>query len=287
MSVKKIILLSFFSLFLFGVIILLGGYGGHNIKFLAASILYFGFTYMFIIKAKNKGEKILAIIIIALPPVFVDIPIHAFNFKETLLSFPSSLALFIGIGFSIFLFSVRSKKVKTVLFSIYFLCSLWVAFIGYGKWIHYLNYDTFSDIVNYKVFYPIRGYDQFNNIVNNTDFKDKIVLLDFWHTRCGACFQEFPQLQVLYDKYKNSDVLKIFAVDKPLRVDTADQAFNMLKKRGYTFPILIPYDSHLPEKFGVLFYPTIIILSKSGNIVFKGDIGNCNSVIEKLLFSTN
>lgn len=279
----KIIFLSLFSIFLFGIISLLGGYGGHHLKFLAASVLYFAFTYIFIKKARNRNEKIVVIIILMLPPALIYIPIHIMDFKDTLLSFPSTLAHFTGICFAILLISIHSKKVRLLLISLYLLACMWVAFIGYSKWIHKINFNTFSDNVDYPIPVSITGRNQLNQMITPETLEGKIVVLDFWNTRCGACFQKFPQLQDIYDKYKQTTTIKILAVDKPFSEDTLNQAFKMLAIRNYTFPILLPDDINLPEKFGVESYPTTIIINQMGKVVFNGDIENCAPVIEGLL----
>jgi hypothetical protein len=55
----------------------------------------------------------------------------------------------------------------------------------------------------------------------------------------------------------------------------------MIEERGYTFPVVIPKDEELPEKFGVHWYPTtFIIINKK--IVFYGDIRLAGARIEQL-----
>ena len=57
----------------------------------------------------------------------------------------------------------------------------------------------------------------------------------------------------------------------------------MLQSRGYNFPILIPSVDSLPEKYEVASYPTTIVIDKSGNIIYRGEIENVNPVITKVL----
>ena len=40
----------------------------------------------------------------------------------------------------------------------------------------------------------------------------------------------------------------------------------------YTFPSIIPVDEELPDKFGVKYYPTTIIINEDGYVVFFGSI---------------
>ena len=43
--------------------------------------------------------------------------------------------------------------------------------------------------------------------VHLTDFKGKVVILDFWATWCGPCIRSFPHTQKIAAKYKDQDVI--------------------------------------------------------------------------------
>ncbi len=50
-------------------------------------------------------------------------------------------------------------------------------------------------------------HDVSGNKVRLTDFKDKIVILDFWAVWCGPCIASFPHTQALAAKYKDQGVI--------------------------------------------------------------------------------
>jgi len=51
----------------------------------------------------------------------------------------------------------------------------------------------------------------------------------------------------------------------------------------YTFPSIIPVDEELPDKFGVKYYPTTIIINEDGYVVFFGSIEKAENVIRGLI----
>jgi thiol-disulfide isomerase/thioredoxin len=46
--------------------------------------------------------------------------------------------------------------------------------------------------------------NHFKPTLNLYDYKDKLVILDFWATWCGACISGFPRLKALQDKFGDS-----------------------------------------------------------------------------------
>ncbi|MDQ3799672.1 MAG: TlpA family protein disulfide reductase [Acidobacteriota bacterium] len=126
------------------------------------------------------------------------------------------------------------------------------------------------------------AFDEQKNLITDDNFRNKIVLLDFWHTRCGICFQKFPQVEAVYDKYKNDSSVMILAVNKPIEEDKPNQAFQVIKTEGYAFPVVITKDEDLAEKFGVKYYPTTFIINQNGQIIYKGGIEGAVEMIDNL-----
>ena len=122
-------------------------------------------------------------------------------------------------------------------------------FAGWTYWIHKLNFGTFTGRVNaYNLQLNFEAFDESHRVFTDNDFRDKIILLDFWYTKCGACFQKFPQVQAVYENYKDDPNVVILAVDKPIEEDRPNQAFDMIREIGYTFPAVITTDKELARK---------------------------------------
>lgn len=114
-----------------------------------------------------------------------------------------------------------------------------------------------------------------------SEFKGKVVLLDFWATWCSPCLADIPKLKVLYEKYKSQGFEIIGmdsetigedeAPDAEFAKETAIRAKQIVKTRGAiwthaTAETAVPIAKTL---FGVKSLPTKILIDKNGNIVAR------------------
>ena len=104
--------------------------------------------------------------------------------------------------------------------------------------------------------------------VTLSDYKGKVVLLDFWATWCPPCRKEIPGLISLYDTYKSRG-LAVVGVSMD---DSKSDIRKFAKKLGMNYPILIGYGRNdLEPAFGPLPLPTAFVISRGGKICFKHD----------------
>jgi thiol-disulfide isomerase/thioredoxin len=176
----------------------------------------------------------------------------------------------------------NSLRLLPFLISLAF-ASLFIFFRGWDYLAHYRNFGTFTGKINpYGLSQKVKGVDQQNAEITDQLFENKIVLLYFWTTRCGFCFKKFPQVQAAFDKYKNNSCVVIYTIYKPVEEGKPNQVIEMIKEEGYSFPIVIPTDEELPEKFGVKGYPTTFVIDQNSRIVYKGDIEGAVKMLEQL-----
>lgn len=90
----------------------------------------------------------------------------------------------------------------------------------------------------------------------------KLVILDFWFIGCTACVREMPRLNHLVDSYKNSNVLFL-----SIAFDKENDLRHFLKKTEFKFEVISDTTEFLNNKFGIVYYPSQVIIGKDGKVI--------------------
>ncbi|KGK88617.1 TlpA disulfide reductase family protein [Clostridium sp. HMP27] len=101
--------------------------------------------------------------------------------------------------------------------------------------------------------------------VSLSDYKGKKVFLNFWATWCPPCKAEMPEMEMLYQETKNSDLV-ILAVNLDEERNTVQKFINSNK---YDFPVLLDTGNIVASQYEVVSIPTSFFIDKEGNIVDK------------------
>ena len=105
--------------------------------------------------------------------------------------------------------------------------------------------------------------DMYGNQVSISDFRGKIVFLNFWATWCPACRAEMPSMERLHKKFKDKDFVMV-AINLQESVSTVKKFFKDFK---LTFLALLDRDGEVGTRFRVRNLPTTYILDKEGKIL--------------------
>ena len=103
--------------------------------------------------------------------------------------------------------------------------------------------------------------------VKLSDYKGKVVLLNFWATWCGPCKMEIPEFVEAYSKYRDRGfvILGVLSEDDPPQKDL--QAFMSEFKMNY--PVMRQH-AELEESFGTLWgLPTSFVIDRAGQVCSK------------------
>ena len=91
------------------------------------------------------------------------------------------------------------------------------------------------------------------------------VIIDFWATWCKPCVKSLPEIQKLYQKYKNDSLTIVgINVDGPRN---RSKVKPFVKSMGLEFPILIDENGEVIQRYRLMSIPSTVIVSSDGNIV--------------------
>jgi len=101
--------------------------------------------------------------------------------------------------------------------------------------------------------------------MSSTDWKGKVVVVNFWATWCAPCRAEIPDLVALQDKYR--DQLLVVGISEDEGPVDKVRAFTSERKVNYPIVMTTP---DLEKLFpGIVALPTTFILDKDGKVAQK------------------
>jgi len=97
-----------------------------------------------------------------------------------------------------------------------------------------------------------------------SDYKGKVVIIDFWATWCGPCRKGIPDLIDLKKKYgaKGFEVIGI-----SLDTETKNQVPGFVKTNGMNYPVVYGNQNVTQLYGGIEAIPTTFVIDKQGKIV--------------------
>jgi thiol-disulfide isomerase/thioredoxin len=128
--------------------------------------------------------------------------------------------------------------------------------------------DEVIDIKNLVINKKLKKYDSLlfkdakNNQISLSDFRGKLILMNFWATWCSPCKEEMPSLDLLLTE-ENLNNLRIFPINVGQdNIEKASKFFDDLEIKN----LELYFDSEitLAKKFGLRGIPTTILFNKKG-----------------------
>ena len=105
--------------------------------------------------------------------------------------------------------------------------------------------------------------DVYGNTVRLSDFRGKVVFLNFWATWCAACVVEMSSMEKLHRRLKDKDfvMIAINMQESDVQVKAFFEAFKL------TFTALLDPAGEVGSSFGIRAIPTTYIIDKTGRII--------------------
>ncbi|GEO10250.1 hypothetical protein SAE01_27460 [Segetibacter aerophilus] len=111
---------------------------------------------------------------------------------------------------------------------------------------------------------PYHFTDVKGTTYSNNSTKGKVVVLKCWFIHCVACVKEFPVLNDLVDKYKDSHDIEFIS----LASDTKLQLNSFLRTREFKYAVVPGQrEEYMREQLNVTEYPTHFLIDRTGKIV--------------------
>jgi thiol-disulfide isomerase/thioredoxin len=103
-----------------------------------------------------------------------------------------------------------------------------------------------------------------------SQYKGKVVVVDFWATWCGPCRAELPNLKKVYEKYHDKG-LEVVGVSLD---ENKDDLIKFLAENHLPWQILVSTEAHhsgfdnpIADNYGISGIPTVFLMNRDGKVV--------------------
>lgn len=121
--------------------------------------------------------------------------------------------------------------------------------------------------------------------LNLSDFKGKIVVLNFWASWCSTCSQEAIDMEEAWRHYQPGGEVVFLGIDY---TDTEPEALAYLEKYGVTYPNGPDLRTRISQMFRLTGVPETYFIDREGRLAYarKGpfaSVGEIQNAIDDLL----
>lgn len=93
-----------------------------------------------------------------------------------------------------------------------------------------------------------------------SQYRGKVVLVNFWASWCKPCTTEMPAMQTTYDKLRDKGFV-VLAINE---LEDEAKVREHIKQYSHTFPVLLDRDNKVANQFGVFGLPVSVFIDEKG-----------------------
>jgi peroxiredoxin len=96
--------------------------------------------------------------------------------------------------------------------------------------------------------------------VRLSDFRGKVVLVNFWATWCKPCKEEMPAMQAVYDELRDQGFV-VLAVNE---LEDVEKVAEHIRTHRHTFLVVMDHDNRVANQYGVVGLPASFLIDRQG-----------------------
>ena len=121
--------------------------------------------------------------------------------------------------------------------------------------------------------FDFTAMDKDGKTVKLSDFKGKKVYINMWASWCGPFMREIPELEKVYQKYKNNKDIVFLSMTSPNDAEFKNQSpqdkskdviLKKAKELGATYPVLFDVNDRFIINYAIRSFPTHILINSDG-----------------------
>jgi peroxiredoxin len=93
-----------------------------------------------------------------------------------------------------------------------------------------------------------------------SQYRGKVVLLNFWATWCKPCTTEMPAMQATYDRLRDKGFV-VLAVNE---LEDDEKVREHIRTYKHTFPVLMDRENRVANLYGVYGLPVSVFIDEAG-----------------------
>lgn len=230
---------------------------------IAHSVAFFFLTYWALHKYAPKAGIGRVLLLVFIPWIF-EIVVRLFT-SDNLFSLPITVMPIFAIVTAALFYHYRKVWLLVA------CCLLWLLGVteGHYQWIEGVDFHDAQVpgvcLASYEVCDSTHSFKL-------SGFPKEYIVLDVWSSTCGVCIHEMPEVQALFDKYKNNERVEISTLMVFVRKgETVKKGYEILERKGCNMPVYgIDRKSQLLKDCKIEAFPRVLILDKNRNVIFNG-----------------